>query len=66
MAKPPFAVMRVSKPLPLQNNVYAFASALVFLPAHSKVAVLYGVHDEESRALVASEEWIEGMFDWCA
>lgn len=68
-AKPPFRIVAVSKPLPLQGDGSAFASSLA-LPhgeagPDSKVVIGYGVKDAQSRALVLSIARLEELFQWC-
>ena len=67
-ATPPFGVVSVSRPLPLQGAGAAFPSALLF-PHHSggagpsdKAVVGYGVANAESRALVVSVDFFEALF----
>jgi len=64
-AEPPFAVTRVSRPLPLQGNERAFASGLLVDRNASKVVVSYGYADQQSRALVMSVAFFSHLFDWC-
>ena len=60
-SKPPFAVLRISKPLPLQGN--SFPSSLSI--TSNKIIVGYGESDERSRVLVMSHDHLEGLFRWC-
>lgn len=62
-AQPPFAVKRISKPLPLQGGKRAFASSLVL--RDGKVLIGYGEADEVARVLVMSRNYLENQFDWC-
>lgn len=59
-AFPPFRVLRVSKPLKLQNAGLAFASSLTTF--ENKIMVGYGVADRESRVMVMSREYLESEF----
>ena len=62
-AEPPFTVLAVSIPLPLQGTGNAnFASGLVLLPGSDKVLVSYGAADRESRALIMSTSYLETFF----
>jgi hypothetical protein len=63
-AQPPFAVMAVSRPLPLAGGRSAFASSLSVLPGGDKLAIGYGAADVEARALVVSVGYIESLMDW--
>ena len=64
---PPYAIQAVSRPLPLQGGGASFASGLALAPGGAdKVVVSYGAADAESRALVMSREFLEGLFDWSA
>ncbi|KAK3253314.1 hypothetical protein CYMTET_37437 [Cymbomonas tetramitiformis] len=56
-ASPPFAILRVSQALPLQNSAYAFASGLLLI--EDKAVITYGVHDSISRALVMPFEALQ-------
>lgn len=60
-AEPPFAVRRVSRPLPLSGQ--SFASSLVL--QDDKVIIGYGETDKFSRVLVMSRAHLEEQFDWC-
>jgi len=62
-ARPPFAVKRISKPLPVQGGGRAFASSLAL--QGEKVLIGYGEADLVSRVLVMSKEYLESQFDWC-
>lgn len=57
---PPFRVLRVSKPLPLQSAGLAFASSLTLY--QDKIMVGYGVADRESRMMVMSRDYLEQVF----
>lgn len=61
-AKPPFAVIRISKPLSLQRN--SFPSSLSI--TSNKILIGYGESDERSRVLVMSHDHLEDHFSWCA
>jgi len=66
-AVPPFAVLAVSQPLPLQRSERAFASGLLWVEEADKVVVSYGVDNAEARSLVMSGAFLEGLFvDRCA
>ena len=60
-ASPPFAVQRVSKPLPLHNHSYATSISL----QADKVLIGYGEADKSSRVLVMSRSYLEDQFGWC-
>ncbi|QDZ21555.1 hypothetical protein A3770_06p40730 [Chloropicon primus] len=62
-AKPPFKVLGVSKPLPLQGSTRAFASSLLVLPEQGKVVIGYGVANAEARALVMDVRDLEALFE---
>ena len=64
-SRPPFAVIAVSRPLPLQGGSSSFASGLAVLPQSDKVVVSYGAADIEGRALVMSTDYVRALFDWC-
>jgi len=60
-AFPPFRVLRVSKPLPLQSSGLAFASSLTLY--EDKIMVGYGVADRASRMMVMSRGYLEEQFE---
>lgn len=60
-ARPPFAIKRISKPLPLHPR--AFASSLSV--QSGKVIIGYGDADMGARVLVMSLAYLEEHFDWC-
>jgi len=60
-SRPPFAVQRLSKPLPLHGR--AFASSLTV--ESNKIIIGYGDSDASSRVLVMSRDHMELLFDWC-
>jgi peptidoglycan/LPS O-acetylase OafA/YrhL len=60
---PPFGVLAVSRPLPLQRSERAFASGLMYVPEAGKIVVSYGVDNAEARSLVMSVEFLEGLFE---
>jgi hypothetical protein len=62
-ARPPFAVLAVSRPLPL--HLRSFASGLAVPPGSDKVVITYGWDDEEGRALVLSRSYVRELFEWC-
>ena len=62
---PPFAPVRVSRPLPLARARAAFASGLA-LDGRGAVVVTYGVANAQSRALVLGDADVDALFDWCA
>ena len=65
-AHPPFAVVAVSRPLPLQGlGGVNFASGLLVPHGCRKVIVSYGAADLESRVLVMSTGYFETFFDFC-
>jgi len=60
--EPPFAVLAVSRPLPMQGEGGAnFASGLLLTA--DKVIVTYGAADAEARALILSHAHLESLFD---
>ena len=62
-ATPPFAILAVSRPIPLQGAGGAnFASGLLLPSDSDKVVVTYGAADLESRALVMSLHFLETLF----
>ena len=61
-AQPPFGVLGVSRPLPLQAGPFAFASGLALVG--DKVVVTYGVADVESRALACALAPFPGALGW--
>lgn len=63
-ATAPFAIMNVSRPLPLQGGSASFASSLALSPGGTKVIVGYGVADTEARALVMSRDYVASLFSW--
>ena len=60
---PPFAILGVSAPLPLQHPTGAFASGLLI--TQTKAVVSYGASDAESRALVMDLEGFRSLFRSC-
>eukprot|EP00542_Grammatophora_oceanica_P010719 CAMPEP_0194043410 /NCGR_PEP_ID=MMETSP0009_2-20130614/15043_1 /TAXON_ID=210454 /ORGANISM="Grammatophora oceanica, Strain CCMP 410" /LENGTH=2015 /DNA_ID=CAMNT_0038687603 /DNA_START=1 /DNA_END=6048 /DNA_ORIENTATION=+ len=63
-AKPPFAVKRISKKIPLQGGGRAFPSSLSLV--YDKVIIGYGDSDKVARALVMSRTALEETFEWCS
>ena len=63
-AKPPFAVRRISKKIPLQGGGRAFPSSLSLI--HDKVLIGYGDGDKVARAFVMTRASLEEKFDWCS
>jgi hypothetical protein len=63
-AKQPFAVIAVSRPIPLAAGSSAFASSLSVPPGGGKLVIGYGAADAEARALVVSNAYLESLFDW--
>ena len=63
-AKPPFAVRRISKKIPLQGGGRAFPSSLSLI--HDKVLIGYGDGDKVARAFVMTRAALEEKFDWCS
>ena len=63
-AKPPFAVKRISKKIPLQGGGRAFPSSLSLI--HDKVLIGYGDDDKVARVFVMSRIALEDTFDWCS
>ena len=62
-AAPPFGVVSVSRPLPLQGDGTAFPSAFFFPPHAQKAVLAYGVDNAESRALVMSLMYFSDLFE---
>jgi len=69
-SKPPFAIQRISKPLPLHPR--AFASSLSLTTSMfsnkdtDKIWIGYGDADTKSRVLVLSRKYMEEEFmEWC-
>lgn len=62
-AQPPFAIIAIGKPLPLQQTSRAFASGLLLLKDESKAVITYGVDDAQSRVLVMDTEAFESTFE---
>lgn len=72
--QPPFTPTAISRPLPLTMPAHAFASGLLLHPpasaadktgsqeAPEMVVVSYGLADEESRALVMSNDFFMALF----
>ena len=60
--KPPFSVLRISKPLPLQRN--SFPSSLTI--TSNKILIGYGEFDERSRVLVMCHDHLDNLFSWCS
>jgi hypothetical protein len=63
-AKPPFAVRRISKKIPLQGGGRAFPSSLSLI--RDKVLIGYGDGDKVARAFVMTRAYLEEKFDWCS
>lgn len=64
-SRPPFAVLAVSRPLPLQGGSASFPSGLALPPNSGKIVVTYGVADMQGRALVMSTNYVSTLFNWC-
>jgi peptidoglycan/LPS O-acetylase OafA/YrhL len=63
-ATPPFQVLAVSRPLPLQGGGLAFPSGLVVMEKEARVVVTYGVADAQSRAMVMTRVALRDLFTW--
>ena len=61
---PPFAILAVSRPIPLRGAPKAFPSSLSILSDHRKIIVGYGVDDAQARVLVMSYESLRDLFVW--
>jgi len=62
--KPPFAILAVSRPLPLQGlGDLNFASGLLAPEGSGKVIISYGEQDAASRALVMSTAFFDSLFE---
>ena len=59
-ARPPFRVVRISKPLELQFSAKAFASSLTEM--NDKIFVGYSVEDRYSRLFVMSRNYLDKQF----